>query len=787
MDLLVDKKMPIKIMFKRTWPYVKDEKKSFVSAFLLIILNVIAGVALPRLTGLYTDYIASSSPILSIIVIIACSTFILSCLSQAFLYIESMILTRAGQRIVYKLRMEVFSHIESMSQNQFNDMAVGSLVTRVCSYTSQLSEFFTNTLVHIIRESLTVIVTFVWMIVLSPVLGGILAAVIVLIFIISIIFSTEIHKVFHKERKQISDINTYLNESLSGMKIVQIFNQERRFTKKFQDKNHEYFKIRYKITWLFSIYRPLVSLIYILTIALIIYSGSRIGLTAGTIVSFYLFLDYLFEPIQKLADEINHISRATTAMERLYNLLDIKPEVLNKDNSVVLDHIKGKIEFRHVYFAYEKENWILKDVSFVINPRETVAFVGVTGAGKTTILGLIVRNFEIQRGQILIDDIDIRDIDINCLRTSIGQMLQDVFLFTGSIKDNITLFDNGYTDQEVNEAIEIERQNAARIVSVERPVQNGDTVTIDFEGFMNGVAFEGLNYIGSQKNQKLKDDKTFKYKVEHSGVKGQFIVTVTSEKPTTFPELIQCPLKVFIEGEELKNFHPLMIVTPGPIYTAEILPKYFKDEKNKVMLDGDADKYEYPFEIKAYDKYGNLVQADQKVIGIKVTIDGKETELSFIPQNDGTEKYVAFTPIAGTYTVSSNLNPLSGKNYLPYNAIFDVKPGSKIDTTKTIVREISDNIEAGDKGQLLIYSYDENGNLITDKQVINGYNVTFVDVNKKTYKTKIDEIREGDLPNPVQQTIYESVSKKLSSLIDSKSKIIEEVNAKFKDAEEKYK
>lgn len=446
--------MPIKTMFKRTWPYVKDEKKSFVSAFLLIILNVIAGVALPRLTGLYTDYIASSSPILSIIIIIACSTFILSCLSQAFLYIESMILTRAGQRIVYKLRMEVFSHIESMSQNQFNDMAVGSLVTRVCSYTSQLSEFFTNTLVHIIRESLTVIVTFVWMIVLSPILGGILAAVIVLIFIISIIFSTEIHKVFHKERKQISDINTYLNESLSGMKIVQIFNQERRFTKKFQDKNHEYFKTRYKITWLFSIYRPLVSLIYILTIALIIYSGSRIGLTAGTIVSFYLFLDYLFEPIQKLADEINHISRATTAMERLYNLLDIKPEVLNKDNSVVLDHIKGKIEFRHVYFAYEKENWILKDVSFVINPRETVAFVGATGAGKTTILGLIVRNFEIQRGQILIDDIDIRDIDINCLRTSIGQMLQDVFLFTGSIKDNITLFDNGYTDQEVNEAID---------------------------------------------------------------------------------------------------------------------------------------------------------------------------------------------------------------------------------------------------------------------------------------------------------------------------------------------
>lgn len=454
MDLLVDKKMSYKAMFSRTWKYIKQEKKAFLLAFGLIILNVISSVALPRLTGYYTDYIASSNPILAIIVIIACATFILTCLGHTFYYIESMILTKAGQRIVYDLRMEVFSHIESLSQNQFNDMAVGSLVTRVCSYTSQLSEFFTNTLVHILREGLTVIVAFVWMIILSPVLGGILAAVIVLIFAISLIFSTEIHKVFHSERKQISDINTYLNESLSGMKIIQLFNQEKRFKNSFQVKNHKYFKTRYKITWLFSIYRPLVSLIYILTVALIIYSGSRLGLSAGTIVSFYLFLDYLFEPIQKLADEINHISRATTAMERLYNLLDIEPEVLNKENSRILNHIEGKIEFRHVYFAYDNENWILKDVSFVINPRETVAFVGATGAGKTTILGLIVRNFEIQRGQILIDDIDIKDIDINCLRTAIGQMLQDVFLFTGSIKDNITLFDNGYTDQEVNEAID---------------------------------------------------------------------------------------------------------------------------------------------------------------------------------------------------------------------------------------------------------------------------------------------------------------------------------------------
>ncbi|MCQ2964003.1 MAG: hypothetical protein MJ203_00325 [archaeon] len=308
----------------------------------------------------------------------------------------------------------------------------------------------------------------------------------------------------------------------------------------------------------------------------------------------------------------------------------------------------------------------------------------------------------------------------------------------GTIKKNVTIAKITQTEENTEIARQKTIINEASIV-----FEAGDSGEMHLELRTN----DNLRS-SAWENSKItvescrKDDKTFKYKVEHSGVKGQFIVTVTSEKPTTFPELIQCPLKVFIEGEELKNFHPLMIVTPGPIYTAEILSKYFKDEKNHVMLDGDADKYEYPFEIKAYDQYGNLVPADQKVIGIKVTIDGKETELSFIPQNDGSEKYIAFTPIAGTYTVSSNLNPLSGKNYLPYNAKFEVKPGSKIDTSKTIVREISDNIEAGDKGQLVIYSYDTYGNLITDKQVINGYNITFVDVNKKTYKTKIDEIRE---------------------------------------------
>ena len=403
MDLLKQKKIPQNVLIKRTWKYVKKERLAFIISFFFILLNV-----------LFTDYI--TGPIENInlrtIILIALSVLFASVLSQTFLFIESMILTKAGQRIVYSLRMEVFAHIESMSQNQFNDMAVGSLVTRVCNYTSQLSEFFTDTLVRIIRDSLTVVVVYIWMLILSPYLGLILASIVGLIFIISYFFSKDVHKTFHKERAQISDLNSFLNETLSGMKIIQLFKKEKKYEDIFEKKNHEYFKTKYKVTIAFSIYRPLVSLIYILTIALIIYLGVKLNLTAGVIVSFYLFLNYFFEPVQSLADSLNHVTRAISAIERLYNLLDIKPEVVDKDGAIEINEFKGKIEFKHVYFAYENEDYILKDVSFVINPKETVAFVGATGSGKTTILNLIVRNFEIQKGQILIDDIDINDISM---------------------------------------------------------------------------------------------------------------------------------------------------------------------------------------------------------------------------------------------------------------------------------------------------------------------------------------------------------------------------------------
>lgn len=450
-DLLMGhRKIPLSVMMKRTFHYVNPEIWHFVLALLLIAINVGLDVLLPLIVSEVVDNLKSENISLVVIVAAVIGYFALSLLNQLFLFIESMILQKSGQRIIYNLRMEVFEHIENMSINQFNDMPVGSLVTRVCNYTSSMSDLFTNVLVNVIRNVLTIIAVYTTMCIISPKLSLILTAVVVVVFIISFIFSRIVSKIFRKEREYISDLNTYLNENISGMKLIQIFNQEIRKSEEFNEKNENLRKARYKVVLAFGIYRPLITFIYFGAIALTFYFGISLGLASGDIVAFYLLLSRFFNPVQNLADQLNHIQRAFTASERLFNLLDVKPDVIDKEDAIEIDKFKGKIEFKNVWFAYENEDWILKDVSFVVNPKETCAFVGATGAGKTTILSLIVRNYEIQKGQILIDDIDITHIKINSLRKAIGQMLQDVFLFSGSIRTNITLYDDEkYSDDEI--------------------------------------------------------------------------------------------------------------------------------------------------------------------------------------------------------------------------------------------------------------------------------------------------------------------------------------------------
>ncbi len=447
-----DKKLPLGVILKRTLKYIKPERWKFILSLVLVGLNVALDVVTPMFTSAITDELIETNINIRYILVLCISMFLIGLINQAFLYIESIILQNCGQRIIYRLRNELFEHIENMSLNQFNEMPVGSLVTRVTSYTASMSDLFTNVFVNILRNTTTLIGVYAIMIYLSPSLSLIMLVVIIIVFLASFVFSKIITEIFRKERTSLSDLNTFLSENLSGMKLTQIFNQEKTKEEQFLEKNNKLMKERYGVVMAFGIYRPFISLIYVCSVALCFEFGLKYGLSPGEIVAFYLYLSRFFHPIQNLADQLNQLQKAFTASEKIFNLLDVKPDVLDKEDAVEIEHFKGKIEFKNVWFAYKEDHWILKDVSFVINPKETCAFVGATGAGKTTILSLIVRNYEIQKGQILIDDIDITKIKIASLRKVIGQMLQDVFLFSGTIRSNVTLRDESFTDEEVKEA-----------------------------------------------------------------------------------------------------------------------------------------------------------------------------------------------------------------------------------------------------------------------------------------------------------------------------------------------
>ena len=449
-----DKKLPLNVILKRTFKYIKPEMKSFILSLILIGLNAFLDIVSPLFTSNITDELVKDNINIKLVVNLAVASFLVVIINQAFLYIESRILQKCGQRIIYRLRNEIFEHIENMSLNQFNEMPVGSLVTRVTSYTASMSDLFTSVFVRILRDITTVIGVYAIMFYISPSLAASLIGIVVLVFIVSFIFSKKVKAIFRKERACISDMNTFLSENLAGMKLTQIFNQEPTKDYQFCEKNEKMRKERFNVIKAFGIYRPLISLIYNLTVALTFTLGLYYKLSAGEILAFYLYLSRFFNPVQNLADQLNSLQKAFTASERIFNLLDVEPQVLDKEYAIEINKIEGKIEFKHVWFAYTPDNWILKDVSFTINPKETCAFVGATGAGKTTILSLIVRNYEVQKGEILIDGININNIKISSLRKAIGQMLQDVFLFSGSIKSNVTLHDESFTDEQVIEACE---------------------------------------------------------------------------------------------------------------------------------------------------------------------------------------------------------------------------------------------------------------------------------------------------------------------------------------------
>ena len=449
--LFGDKKMSTRDILRHSLPYVKKKWLSIVLALILIVIQVGVTIYLPMLSSQFVGVLKGET---GEVVFSAALGFVwgylgLGLANQGILYLQGLILQRAGQDIVYELRMEVFTHIENMSQNQFNQMPVGSLVTRVCNYTAAVSDLFTSVIVHLLQNFGMAIGVLVIMMTISIRLSLYLLIFALVAGVVSFVFRKIVGKIFRKERGYISDLNAFLSENLSGMRISQIFNRENKKLEEFDVKNQQIRKVSYQVVLAFAFYRPFINLLYFASIATTFYVGLRLELGAAQIVAFYLYLSRFFNPIQAIADQLNQISRAMTAAERLFNLLDVPPDIVDRPDAIEVEHFEGRIEFDHVYFAYEGENWILKDVSFVVEPRTTAAFVGATGAGKTTILSLLVRNYEPQKGSIRIDGIDVRDIKLDSLRKGVGQMLQDVTLFSGTIRDNLTLHDESFTDEDI--------------------------------------------------------------------------------------------------------------------------------------------------------------------------------------------------------------------------------------------------------------------------------------------------------------------------------------------------
>ncbi len=445
-----------KQILKRLASYAIPYTRYFVLTFVLMVISVLFALAEPYLIGVSID-ILTEPPVdvrFLTIVLIAFAGSIL--LSAFFEYMQTMILQKTGQQIVYNMREEVFTHVETQDIDYFNKIPTGKLVTRVANDTNTLNEMYTNVIVNVFRNLLMIVGILSAMFILNAELALLILAITPFIIIFSFVFRRFSRKAYRTVRANMSRVNGFLAEHLSGMKVVQIFNKEEEKHEEFDVKNKELRRSELRELLVFAIYRPTMYMLFMVsTVLIFLYGGRQViagTLTVGVLVSFYNYLRRFFEPIQQLAEQFNIVQSAFASSERIFAILDAHPEVLDEPDAMKIDEVRGDIEFKNVWFRYVEDEWVLKDVSFKVNAKESVAFVGATGAGKTTILSLLTRDYDIQSGQILLDGIDITKIKISSLRSHVGQMLQDVFMFSGTIKSNITLRDEDITDEEVVEA-----------------------------------------------------------------------------------------------------------------------------------------------------------------------------------------------------------------------------------------------------------------------------------------------------------------------------------------------
>lgn len=448
-------------IMRRLLKYARPYLPQFLLAGVVILCTIAYDVVSPFIIGQIEELVAGEFRMPQIYRAVTVYVSILL-VSMVCAYIQAVLLQKTGQRIISVMREDLFVKIESLSHEQLNEIPVGKLVTRLTNDTNAISMMFTNLLVNFVKNIFVIVGVFAAMLVLSYELTLMILCFVPFIVLFTVIFRKFSRRAYRKVKDCTTDINTYLSENLSGIKITQIFNREEAKMQDFREKSNALGRAKQEQILVFGIFRPLVYMLYVSSILCLLYLSGRgylenqvfMGqvITSGMLVSFYMYISKFYNPIQNLAEQFNWLQSALASAEKVFTIMDLEPHIQDAPDAVALETVRGEIEFRDVWFSYVEGEWVLKGVSFHVMPKETVAFVGSTGSGKTTILSLLCRNYEFQKGEILIDGIDIRKIRISSLRRHFGQMLQDVFLFSGTIRSNIALRAEHISDDKIREA-----------------------------------------------------------------------------------------------------------------------------------------------------------------------------------------------------------------------------------------------------------------------------------------------------------------------------------------------
>jgi len=437
--------------------YTKPYAHWVIFALLLVLGLTAFDLYRPMLVGDAIDTFGANGDY-DVIIATAIKYAVVLALSFAFNIAQTWILQKTGQNIILQMRKDLYRHIQSLGSRYFDITPVGKLVTRVTNDVEALNEMYSGILVQLFRNIVKIVGLAGVMLVLDVRLAAISFVLMPLVIGLTVLCQKIARNIYRLYRTRLTDINTFLSEHLSGMKIIQIFGRQERKFEEFHDKNTKLYKAFYREMLMYAVFRPLIYILSILSLMIVLWFGSRNVfdeiISVGTLYIFSNYIRSFFDPIQELAEQFSTLQSSIASAEKIFTVMDEDEFIPEVENPKHPDKITGKIEFDHVWFAYDGENYVLKDVSFVINPGEKVAFVGATGAGKSSILNLIGRYYDIQKGHIYIDGIDIRQLSKKQLRSAIGQMQQDVFIFEGDVAYNIRLNDNDITDAQVKAAAE---------------------------------------------------------------------------------------------------------------------------------------------------------------------------------------------------------------------------------------------------------------------------------------------------------------------------------------------